>query len=93
MGCAGIGCVDRWVVFHHLFPSLLMTETAVCGGVLRVHGVSSDVISFDLCHPRAGLVCDTGWREQTPEHLQEAPPYIRFPGESTLWRLEGLRRP
>ena len=45
MDHTGVSCLVGWIVSQHPFP-LLMVETAVRGGALRVHGMFTDVISL-----------------------------------------------
>lgn len=60
-----------WVgdVLTSPFPPSLIVETSMCGDALRFHGVFTDRVSFDVCHPLAGVVCGSGGKEQTPKHL------------------------
>ena len=69
----------------------LQTACFVSGLKVWVHGMFADVVSLDRCHPRAGLVCGSGWKEQSPENLLEAPPLpvSREGAPSRGWEVSG----
>lgn len=77
MDCTASGRTVGWMVFQHPF-ALLMVETAVCGGALRVHGMFADALS-DRCHPRAGLVCGSGWKGAEPREPAGGPSLYSVP--------------